>query len=175
MKKGFTLLEMLTVLVLITLIVSITYSVFQKQIETSKQKLYDNQINMIEKAGKDYNLMNLNIKGVMISTLLGTDLISNETIVNPIDKSTITGCVIFDENSYNQTEYVYESDLNTCLVNAYNSYNVLYDSEVVLLTELVNTNYISLSDITISGNVMTGCMMLVNDEVIYESNVSNCN
>ena len=174
MKKGFTLIELLSVIVLITLIISITYTVFQRQIESSKQKLYDEQIKIIETAGKDYNLSHINNLGVMLSKLIEDNLVSHD-IINPIDKTPITGCVIFEENSYNQTEYTYESNLETCLINAYDSYNVLNTYSVVLLSELVSSGFISTSDITIEGVEMTGCIMLISGEAAYESNVLNCN
>lgn len=175
MKKGFTLVEVLAVISLMMIIISITYTVFNKQRQTVKQSLYDEQVAIIEQAGKDYNLSNLSAKGVMISKLISEGLIGSSTIISPLDKSTMTGCVIFEENSYNQTEYVYEDDIEACLINAYSSYNVFINQDTVLLTDLISEGYITEEDITANGSVMTGCIMLISGEATYESNVSNCN
>ena len=51
-KRGFTLIEMITVLVIISLVALISVTAVTKLLNTSKKSLYNNQINQIESAAR---------------------------------------------------------------------------------------------------------------------------
>ena len=58
-KKGFTLIEMITVLVLISLIALITITSVTKLLNNSKEKLYENQMEQIESAARLWGADNM--------------------------------------------------------------------------------------------------------------------
>ena len=58
-KKGFTLIEMITVLVLISLIALITITSVTKLLNSSKDKLYENQMEQIESAARLWGADNM--------------------------------------------------------------------------------------------------------------------
>ena len=58
-NKGFTLIEMITVLVLISLIALISITSVTKILNSSKSKLYDNQIEQIESAARLWGADNM--------------------------------------------------------------------------------------------------------------------
>ena len=47
-KRGFTLIEILAVIVIIALLMTLTYSEFSKEVKTAKQKSYERQVLTIE-------------------------------------------------------------------------------------------------------------------------------
>lgn len=60
-KKGFTLTEVLGVLTVLALLALLVTPIVTKTIKNNKQKLYDAQIKIIEKAAKDYAIKNTDI------------------------------------------------------------------------------------------------------------------
>ena len=59
-KKGFTLVELLAVIMILGLVGLIAIPTVTKVIKNSKQKLYDSQITMIEQSGKKWGIDNIN-------------------------------------------------------------------------------------------------------------------
>jgi len=128
-KKGFTLIELLAVITLLTIILTITFSVVTNVLENSRTNTYDSQISTIENAAKRYisdNIQALNDDGtnkistvydnfVTIQTLQKEGYLnSKEVLKNPKTDRTMTGCVIAAyAHSYKQFQYVY-TDYN-CL------------------------------------------------------------
>lgn len=107
MKKGFTLVELLGVIIIIALLSTAVYQVFVKEINTTKQKSYENQIDKIISISKDYHLKNISNDGVLITTLLNEGLIKNDTIIDPRNNKQIDGCIRFETNEYEQISYNY--------------------------------------------------------------------
>lgn len=114
-KNGFTLIELLAAFALISLILTLVFQVFTRQLTVSKENVYQRQISTIKQLAKDYHLQNLSETYVTVDTLVSKGLISNKELVDPRDGSNISGCVkfIFNER-YNQYEYTYEMVLDNC-------------------------------------------------------------
>lgn len=117
MKKGFTLVELLAVIVILGLIALIVYPSIGSVIHDSKEKAYNEQINVIIKAAKTYALDhakdipdNGSEKAVTVATLVSEGYISNDDVKDPRNSSkTLTGSVLIKYNgAYNQYEYTYK-------------------------------------------------------------------
>jgi len=113
-KRGFTLVELLGVIILLGVIALITVPSIKKIIDESKQKGYERQIDFIVSSAKNWGLTNSNLLPdsgsilVKIDTLKNEGFLENKRINNPINNREITGCVSINYNSdYNQYEYKY--------------------------------------------------------------------
>lgn len=58
MKKGFTLVELMAVIIILAIISLIVFPAMVKTIDKSKQDLYDKQVKTLEKAAKDWSIQN---------------------------------------------------------------------------------------------------------------------
>lgn len=117
-KKGFTLVELLAVIVLLSIIAVITTPVVINVIGESKEKTYNEQINIIQKAAERWGTQNVNILStapcVCVKTLASKGYLS-KIPKNPKDSTAMNGKVNigYDED---HKQYVYEYDVNnpTC-------------------------------------------------------------
>lgn len=73
MKKGFTLIEIIAILILLMLIVSITVPVVANVISNSKEKLYNDQVSLIIDGAKTYMMEN----EVTSNTCISLETLSN--------------------------------------------------------------------------------------------------
>ncbi|MEG2028657.1 MAG: LamG-like jellyroll fold domain-containing protein [Bacilli bacterium] len=133
-KKGFTLIEVLSVIVLLGLLTTIVFQVFSKQFEDAKQDAYKRQVQTIINLAKDYHLQNINETGVFLDTLDDKKFVKQADLIDPRNKSSMSGCVVFTNNIYNQVEYIYQPNMNECigtyLIKGYLSKNLVlhYDA-----------------------------------------------
>lgn len=140
-NKGFTMIELLTVIVLLSVIATITYVSIGSGMSSSKEKLYREQIKTLENAGRNWIVKNTGLVDSAVNTN-GTSCISNITcftsrgksyykltftelytsgyvksadVKNPETGEDMTGCIgIYYDNSNNQyiVEYVANCDNN---------------------------------------------------------------
>jgi prepilin-type N-terminal cleavage/methylation domain-containing protein len=114
-NKAFTLVELLGVITLLSIILTITFSVISNVIKDSREKTYDSQISTITNAAKRYvsdNIQNMikdNDNFVTIKNLQEGGYINSKNILkNPINNRTMTGCIVVSySDSYNQFNYLY--------------------------------------------------------------------
>lgn len=117
MKKGFTLIEVLAVIVILSIISLIVFPEVNKIIKNSKQKSYDTQIKSLIEATESLIQDNDNLlpaktatatTTITLSDLMQAGKIKTDVIYDPRDTSQrLTGCVqITYSMSYNQ--YIYE-------------------------------------------------------------------
>lgn len=120
MKKGFTLVELLAVIVILGIIAIIAVPVIVNLISDSKNKLHDEQVYQIENAAKKYAVENIilddenqEVIKVKITVLKNTGFLENKKIIDPIDNSEMDGCVVITYDSdFNQYTYNYQK--NNC-------------------------------------------------------------
>lgn len=124
MKKGFTLVELLGVIIIIGVIALITMPILTNTISQSEEKTYKKQINIIEVAAKEWGVENIDFlpaedsyigKAISLKTLIDSGKIQNATIQDPRTREEMKGCVVVKYNSeYQQYEYKYNDDTTYC-------------------------------------------------------------
>lgn len=122
MKKGFTLVELLVVIVILSLIAVVVYPTIAKIINDSKENTYNTQVNLIVKAAKEWGAEHPNklpsketddgLK-VCISSLVSEGYI-NDTVKNPNTSQEMNGYVEITLVG-NKYEYVYIDTEEECL------------------------------------------------------------
>ena len=122
-KKGFTLVELLGVLVVLGLISVIIVPKVIDSITTSKESAYQTQVETIENAAKKYGISNDLLypkegekKYIAVKDLIAVGELSDKEIINPKTGNKMNGYVLVEYNSdYQQYEYTYveEIDKNT--------------------------------------------------------------
>lgn len=113
MKKGFTLIELIGVILIITLIFALAYPSFVKVISTNNERALQSQINEIIKSGKlwasEYMnsvLVETNPQYVKVSELYNLGLLDKNNIINPVTKESMNdNCVKVSVNDYNSYNY----------------------------------------------------------------------
>lgn len=119
MNKGFTLVELLAVIIILSAIVLITTISTRTIITNSKENLSDIQIKEIEKAAKMYYLERGNMDFeeeeystcVNLSDLMQYGYLDATQILNPKDGEEITGSVNI---VYKSNKYTYSYSKEVC-------------------------------------------------------------
>ncbi|MGE5456372.1 MAG: leucine-rich repeat protein [Ignavibacteriales bacterium] len=114
-KKGFTLVELLTVIMILGLIGLIAVPTVTKVLKNSKQKLYNTQVAMIKQSGKKWGIDNINRLSetkkiyVTINDLVVGGYIEQNSLIDPRNtKKEMNGCIVIEYNdAYNKYEYSY--------------------------------------------------------------------
>ena len=116
MKKGFTLIEVLGVIVLLGVIALIVYPAIDKTIKESREKAYLENIRNIEEVALTYSTStdlgySEDYKKIELQTLKKAGLLNDKDIQNPVDNSVMQGCVIYRwVTSSNQYEFKYSEE-----------------------------------------------------------------
>lgn len=120
MKRGFTLVELLGVMVILGIIALITIPNVRKAFSKSSKNLLQNQIQSIENVARAWGATNTSKFDdcyiLTLEELKKSGLLENKDIVNPETKEELDGCVkIKFEESINQYTYTYtEKDACSC-------------------------------------------------------------
>lgn len=100
-RKGFTLMELLAVIVIMAIIFAVAVPSISSSIERSKNKQLNAKIEVIEAAGEIYISNHKRETEVSIATLYCDKLLTNDEIRNPFnDKDSLCGFVYLDGNEY---------------------------------------------------------------------------
>ncbi len=129
-NKGFTLIELIMVILVLGIIALITVPTVNSIIRNSKEKSYNNQIKLIEDTARTYmsnHSLELPSQSVGSSTCVNVEqlkkdgLLSNDDIINPNYKKNsdveteryevLNGSVNI---SWSGSKYVYEYSVNKC-------------------------------------------------------------
>lgn len=117
-RKGFTLIELITVIILLGLIGLLVYPVFENMIQNNKQKLYDEQISSLERyavtwitANNDTIPKDGTTYKLSFDRMIRDGYIKNDDIINPLDGENLPGCInIKWESNINQYKHNYDAD-----------------------------------------------------------------
>ncbi len=115
MKKGFTLVELLGVIIILGVIALITFPIINKSIKSSKEKALEQVINNIEKAAYEYSISNdigyqTFYNKIELSTLVNSGILK-DSIINPVTDEQMQGCVLYKwVEEYEQYEFKYEEN-----------------------------------------------------------------
>ncbi len=115
MKKGFTLIELMTLIIVLSVIAVISIPIISGLIKDSKQELYNSQVKMIEDAVKQMAIKDTSLQPdtgyvcVPLDNVLKSGLLSGKNVINPKNDEKMNGSVLitFDEE-YNQYRYTYQ-------------------------------------------------------------------
>ena len=120
MKKGFTLIELLAVIAVLALIASVVFPAINSAIQSSREKAYNDQVAIIEKASKEWALENTTLLPELnsndsyelpLSTLVSEGYISEDEVIDPRTKETMNGSVDIEApKNYNQYTYTYKDE-----------------------------------------------------------------
>lgn len=123
MRKGFTLVELLTAIVILSLIVLLVYPMIMSVINDSRKSAYESQISLVEKAAKKWGVENVSLLpsecsipyDIQISDLISSGYISGrvingeEVIENPMKRGTgLKGFVRVTYECSGTGKYVYK-------------------------------------------------------------------
>lgn len=121
-KRGFTLTEILGVIVILGLIALIVFPNVSKSIRNSKKKLYDQQVELIENNARRWGVEHSNLLPssgayyLELSELVSGGYVTQKEIKDPRDETIMNGCVIIGyDTEYSQYEYTYVE--TTCAEN----------------------------------------------------------
>lgn len=115
-QRGFTLIELIAVLVILTIIMSIAIPSISASIERSKEKQRNAKIKIMESATEIYivdrkSLITSSSCYVKIDELISSTLINADDKIDPTTNSDFGGCIL-----YNKLEGTY-SYQDTCGTN----------------------------------------------------------
>ena len=107
MKKGFTLIEMLAIIIVLALISLITYPIINGVINDSRNDLYNKQIDELERHTKSWiseNVESLELvdgysRNVTFEELYNSGFISDLNVKNPKTNELLKGCITISYNS----------------------------------------------------------------------------
>lgn len=131
MKKGFTLVELLAVIIILGILGLIVVPMVNETISNQKEKLYKRQIETIISSAESWGTKNsskLTEDGtsiyVNVTTLVSSGNLKNTDIKDPRNNKVMNGCVsISYDDEYNQYVYEYidsnEETYNNECTNAY--------------------------------------------------------
>ncbi len=111
-NKGFSLVELLAVIVMIAILAGICTPIIISVINDSRQRAYDRQVTMIESAAERYvneNALEFNGNKLSVATLKSKGYLKDEVIKNPKRPSIqMNGCVNItvsgNKNTYQYSE-----------------------------------------------------------------------
>ena len=112
---GFTLVELLGVIIILGVIALITFPIIDKAIKNSKQKALEQIINNIEEAAYNYSIENdLGYseyqKKLELSDLIQQGYLTKD-IINPLTNNQLQGCVLYKwVESKKQYEFTYDEE-----------------------------------------------------------------
>ena len=147
---GFTLVELLGVIIILGVIALITYPIIDKSIKNSKEESLKQVISSIEEAAYNYSVENDLGYDEEQNKIELTELIKkgylNLNIINPVTNETMDGCVIYNwVESKKQYEFTYDEECE--IIEQPPEIRIIYDEK------LINENGWGKDDlaVTISG------------------------
>ena len=114
-KKGFTLVELLAIIVILAVIALIATPIVKKSIDNSKNQALKETINSIERAAYNYGYQNdigydTNYKKLTLDELISKGFLKGD-IINPVTNEKMNGCVLYRWNeTNNQYEFKYNEE-----------------------------------------------------------------
>lgn len=192
MKKGFTLVELLCVIVIIAIISLITFPKITRNINNAKEELYNTQIKNIEKAGekwaidnKDYlDKYHVNDTFITLNLLKETKYLEKEAILSPKDKKVMDGCILisYSENKYDYKYIEEDCTLSQTDLSEYSNSYIIYDYDIdkyEITKKEDNMNIpayqtiLNNNNLRVLGEKEDGLYELENEYVFRGTNVNN--
>ena len=115
MKKAFTLVELLGVIIILGVLALIVFPIIDKSIKQSKEKALQATIASIEDAANKYSVehdlgYSTSYQKMNLSELVNSGYLKDD-LINPVTNSKLNGCVLYKwDEEYNQYEFKYEEE-----------------------------------------------------------------
>jgi len=112
-EKGFTLVELIGVITLLALIALVVYPTITTVMKNTKEKAYNDQVEILIKAAKQWGLENsdelpeVGMYSLSIETLLNGGYISDDEVIDPRNAKQNLNGVIIIQNVSNTNSYEY--------------------------------------------------------------------
>ena len=121
MKKGFTLIELIAVIVILSAVALIVFPNINKVIISSRKRLHDEQIQDINKSAEKWATDNielldsyhLNTTYVSLSVIQSGGYLEKEKVLDPLTKKEMDGCIQI-QYDLNNKKYNYDYEELTC-------------------------------------------------------------
>ncbi len=113
-NKGFTLVELLAVIVILSLLAIITTVSIGNIMSSSKNSLSDEQKKNLEESAKIYYIkegMSSNVNCIDLSDLISKGYIESSEVLDPKTKKPMTGSI---KITFEANQYTYEYQSKTC-------------------------------------------------------------
>lgn len=159
-KKGFTLIEIVAIIILLSVIALITYPIVNNLINDSREDLYDEQIHELLRlsnawvAGNASKLKNENGYSYALSfeELASQGYIVEENVRNPKTGERFPGCIMVTYNSISSSYDVnYDENCKVEIVEKEPSINLITDSSIVNNEGYATKDF----DVKVVGNNIT--------------------
>ena len=113
MKKAFTLVELLGVIIILGVLALIVFPIIDKSIKSSKEKALQATIASIEDAANKYSVEHELGYSTSYNKLTLNELVNNGylkgDLINPVTNSKLNGCVLYKwDEEYKQYEFKYD-------------------------------------------------------------------
>ena len=145
-RNGFTLVELLAVIIILSLTISIGFNAIVKSINSSKEKAYQEQVNRIVNLSKTWAVTNTNempnkkeIVYITIDNLREENLLDGE-VINPNDNSELDGCIKITYEEVNN-KYTHDYLASGDCPDFSLFYNITYDLDGGILEKENPTTY----------------------------------
>lgn len=118
-KNGFTLVELIAIILVLSIVLTVSFTTLSKSLENSNERKYQTMIKNLEMATEEY----VNLPGIYrtvdediklgkrvvinIEDLINAGII-DEVPVNPKTKKEIDGYILVEKNSDNEFIYIVE-------------------------------------------------------------------
>ena len=115
MKKAFTLVELLGVIIILGVLALIVFPIIDKSIKSSKEKALQATIASIEDAANKYSVehdlgYSINYKKIDLTELVNSGYLKDE-LINPVTNSKLNGCILYKwDKEYKQYEFKYSEE-----------------------------------------------------------------
>ena len=116
MKKAFTLIELISVIIIIGVVALISTPIVTNIIDKSKEKAYKNIVENIEQSAYNYSIANdlgykQSYESIGLKTLQVKGYMENDKIIDPRNNTQMEGCVFYrwllESKQY---EFIYDDD-----------------------------------------------------------------
>ena len=151
MKKGFTLVELIGVIIILGIISLITFPTIDKSIKNSKEQALERIIDSIEEAAYNYSVENdigysTEYESIELFDLVSTGFLK-ENIINPVTDKKMQGCIFYRWYEPNK-QYIFEYNEECKKPDTEPEVAISYDKE------LINSNGWAKENVavTITGN-----------------------
>ena len=150
-RSGFTLIELIAVMVILAIISFLVVPSIVKVMKDSKEKLYQEQVDLVLTAAKNYGVENydeldeVNLTFLTLDKLISSGYIENDEAIDPRNNQAMDGCVMVSYNQSNK-KYDYEyipgcnKDKYLNVLNMSDNYTGDWQSEVVVN---IQTSYLA--------------------------------